>query len=196
MTFGDPFSHINMQTREDSLPGAELWWEGWQAEGSPALREHPWGRPPCSLKWHWILSHQKIPVGRSLIHYRSHRQGIPVILLTWSMAPWVPAAELCPKHPKETCLSDVLSHTRGFPTSLCLHLSPFEALNQAGGWELSVYISPLNHTRLAFHKARCKKDVSHLFGHPLAFPFAFLEQPRYLIVSSGGGVHPRCLWDT
>lgn len=34
-TFGDPFLHINTQTGEDSLPGAELWLrEGWQGGGT------------------------------------------------------------------------------------------------------------------------------------------------------------------
>lgn len=71
-TFGDPFPHINMQTRGDSLLGAELWLrEGWQG----GVTASPQGR---SLGKATMLAEVSLgpfppgnprPVGRSLFHH-------------------------------------------------------------------------------------------------------------------------------
>lgn len=38
------------------------------------------------------------------------------------------------RHSQDIYWSAVLPHTRGFPSPLCSHFSPFSSLNQGGGW--------------------------------------------------------------
>lgn len=59
-----------------------------------------------------------------------------VIPLTWSTAPWVLAAHLCSRHPKELSLSAVLSNTWHFPSSL-FTFQPGFSTESGRGWDLS-----------------------------------------------------------